>query len=50
MATIDGIRYNTLGMHSKPKSNMNDNVYMDLKDIDKELLYHNIESFKNLTK
>jgi esterase/lipase superfamily enzyme len=50
MATIDGTRYNTLGMHSKPKSNMNDNVYMDLKDIDKELLYHNIESFKNLIK
>ena len=46
MATLDGIRYNHLGIHDKPKSNMNDHFYTD--KIDYELLDYNIETFKKL--
>jgi hypothetical protein len=46
MATLDGIRYNHLGIHDKPKANMNDHFYTD--KIDYELLDYNIETFKKL--
>ena len=50
MSAIDGIRYNELGTHSKPKSNMNSCSNIDYKDIDMELLEHNIKTFKNIIK
>ena len=50
MSAVDGIRYNELGTHSKPKSNMNSCSNIDYKDIDMELLEHNIKTFKNIIK
>jgi hypothetical protein len=46
MATLDGTIYNHLGIHSKPKSNMNEHFYTD--KINYELLEHNIKAFKNI--
>jgi hypothetical protein len=50
MAAVDGIKYNNLGTHSKPKSNMNSCSNIDYKDINIELLNHNIKTFKNIIK
>ena len=50
MAAVDGIKYNNLGTHSKPKSNMNSCSNIDYKDINMELLNHNVETFKNIIK
>ena len=50
MAAVDGIKYNNLGTHSKPKSNMNSCSNIDYKDINIELLNHNVETFKNIIK
>jgi len=50
MSAIDGIKYNNLGTHSKPKSNMNSCSNIDYKDINMELLNHNVETFKNIIK
>ena len=50
MAAVDGIKYNNLGTHSKPKSNMNSCSNIDYKDINMELLNHNVKTFKNIIK
>ena len=50
MAAVDGIKYNNLGTHSKPKSNMNSCSNIDYKDIDMKLLNHNVKTFKNIIK
>jgi hypothetical protein len=50
MSAIDGIKYNNLGTHSKPKSNMNSCSNIDYKDINMELLNHNVKTFKNIIK
>jgi len=50
MATIDGIKYNELGTHSKPKSNMNSCLNIDYRNIYMELLEHNVKTFKNIIK
>ena len=48
MAAIDGIAYNDLGIHDKPKSNMNTCFNIDYNDINHTLLEHNIKTFRNL--
>jgi hypothetical protein len=50
MAAVDGIKYNNLGTHSKPKSNMNSCSNIDYKDINMGLLNHNVKTFKNIIK
>lgn len=45
MAAIDGIKY-TDGLHQKPISNMNNCSDISIYDIDIDLIYHNVEMFK----
>ncbi len=43
-------KYNELGTHSKPKSNMNSCLNIDYRNIYMELLEHNVKTFKNIIK
>ena len=48
MATIDKKRYNDWGLDNKPKSNMNSCYNIPYENIDMELLYFNINKFKQI--
>ena len=48
MCAIENIRYNHLGIHNKPKSNLNTHFDIDVKDIDLSLLGHNLNIFKQI--
>jgi len=50
MAAIDGIKYNNLGIHEKPKSNLNNCFDISKEDINLTLLQHNVDIFKQLLK
>jgi hypothetical protein len=50
MAALDGIKYTSNGLTEKPKANMNDYFTIPLENINLEILYHNVEAFKNLLK
>lgn len=50
MASLDNTPYTSMGIIDKPKSNMNNCFETPKEDINLQLLYHNIEVFKNLTK
>lgn len=49
MATLDDIDYESTGLQTKPKSNMNDNFYITPDKIDYDLLSHNLGTFRELT-
>jgi len=49
MATLDGMEYESTGLQTKPKSNMNDNFYITPDEIDYDLLSHNLGIFRELT-
>ena len=49
MATLDGMKYDSTGLQTKPKANMNDNFYINCNQIDYELLEHNLYTFHELT-
>ncbi len=46
MAALDDNDYRAYGLYDKPKSCMNDNFMIDKKDIDLDLLIHNIVTFR----
>lgn len=46
MATLDGIEYEGYGLMNKPKSCMNDNFNMDIKNINLNLLSRNTRLFR----
>ena len=46
MAALEGIRYNTWGLESKPKANMNDYYYMFEEEVDWDLLTDNLTKFR----
>ena len=50
MAALEFIEYNKLGIHEKPKSNLNSHFNVDFTNIDLELLFHNVNSFRDLFK
>ena len=48
MTTLDNKAFNKMGNHNKPISSMNNNFEMNLEDIDLDLLYYNIDSFRSI--
>ncbi len=48
MATIQGLKYDTLGLEVKPTANMNECFEMSLSEIDIELLNYNVKQFKQI--
>jgi len=43
------MEYESTGLQTKPKSNMNDNFYITPDEIDYDLLSHNLGIFRELT-
>jgi len=48
MAALEGIGYDEFGLLTKPKANMNDHFYIDIKDVNLKLVLHNVETFKKI--
>jgi len=48
MAALEGIGYDEFGLLIKPKANMNDHFYIDIKDVNLKLVLHNVETFKKI--
>lgn len=48
MATLDKVKYLPNGLYFKPKANMNDNFYVNINNIDLNLLKNNINAFKTI--
>ena len=48
MAALDNQAYLDSGLYYKPEANMNNHFYMKNKDIDFDLLSHNLEMFKTI--
>ena len=48
MAALEGIGYDEFGLLTKPKANMNDYFYIDIKDVNLKLVLHNVETFKKI--
>ena len=48
MATLEDVIYRGNGLNKKPKANMNDHLYIENKDIDFDLLTHNLDMFKKI--
>jgi hypothetical protein len=48
MAALEGIEYDEFGLLTKPKANMNDHFYIDIKDVNLKLVLHNVETFKKI--
>jgi len=48
MAALEGLKYESFGLFKKPQINMNQAFNIDPKDVNIDLLYYNIESFKKL--
>ena len=48
MATLEDVIYRGNGLDKKPKANMNDHLYIENKDIDFDLLTHNLDMFKKI--
>lgn len=48
MAALDEIEYMNYGLYEKPKSNMNDSLHKNIKDINIPLLMHNIQKFRTI--
>jgi len=48
MAALDGTRYDINGLLEKPKSNMNENLFINKKDVDLDILSHNIKLFRSI--
>jgi hypothetical protein len=48
MAALDNVSYNTSGLTSKPKSNMNENFDMLYDELDYECITHNVEMFRKI--
>jgi hypothetical protein len=46
MATLDKIEYESYGLINKPKSCMNDNFTIDIKDVNLNLLSKNTKLFR----
>jgi len=46
MAALDNVSYNGIGLYNKPKSCMNDNLYIKLENINIDVLDHNIQQFR----
>jgi hypothetical protein len=48
MAALENIKYEDTGLESKPKANMNDYYNIDLKDVNLNLVLHNVKMFKKI--
>lgn len=48
MAALEGIKYDETGLDIKPKANMNDYFDIDLKNVDLNLVLHNVKMFKKI--
>lgn len=48
MAAIDGSRYTNSGLFQKPKANFDSAYHLTEGDIDMDLLYYNVESFRRI--
>jgi hypothetical protein len=48
MAALENIKYEDTGLESKPKANMNDYYNIDLKNVDLNLVLHNVKMFKKI--
>jgi hypothetical protein len=48
MAALEGIGYDEFGLLTKPKANINDHFYIDIKDVNLKLVLHNVETFKKI--
>lgn len=46
MAALDGVKYSSSGLYNKPKSCMNDNLYIEKRDIDLDILEYNTMKFR----
>jgi len=50
MTALEGIHYNHLGIHSKPKLNMNNCFDVPIEKVNMGILNYNIKAFRNIVK
>ena len=48
MAALEGIKYKSYGLNSKPKANMNDHFDMEYDELDYSIVLYNVEKFKQI--
>jgi hypothetical protein len=48
MAALEGIEYEGFGLNYKPKANINDHFYIDIKNVDLNLVFSNVKTFKKI--